>query len=184
MQSEIPEFLIEMSKQMNTQPTRATAHPFWQVRCNRYYVTEKGYNEHHWELIHEDDEGTPTYSSATHEDNKALTDDFYERNKRWCDEWMEENTEPEFVGEDDCFLDFFDFESHQNMGEDWPDGYRVVHFQEIEEVVSTHLTQDDAEHFIRRKQHDYPALYTYVASAYWAPQMRQLQDWIKGLTTI
>jgi hypothetical protein len=39
-----------------------------------------------------------------------------------------------------------------------------------------------AEQFIERKQHDYPKLYTYAESAYWSPQLRELQDWIKSLT--
>ena len=178
----IPEFLLEMSKQMNEQDSRCTAHPFWQVRCKRYVVTEEGYNESHWELHSEDSEGIPTYSTLPFYDNYAATEDFENKNKKWCSEWIEQNVEPETVGEDSAFTDFFDFENHKEDGWGWPDGYRVVHFQEIEEVVSTHLTQHDAEQFIKRKQHDYPELYTWVESAYWSPQFKQLQDWIKSLT--
>ena len=95
--SEIPDFLLEMSEQMNSQPNRCTSHPLWQVRCKRYLITA-------------------------------------------------EETE------------------------------------ETEEIVTTHLTEADANWFIQRKQHDYPKLYTYVESAYWSPQLRELEDWIKQLT--
>lgn len=44
MQAEIPDFILELSKQLNEQPSRCTAHPFYQVRCKRLYVTEEGYN--------------------------------------------------------------------------------------------------------------------------------------------
>lgn len=179
---EIPEFLLEMSKQMNTDPNRCTAHPFWQVRCKRYLVTEEGYNESHWELHAEDSEGYPVFSTKPHYDNIAASEDFEERNKKWCSEWIEENIDSECIGEDSSFTDFFDFEGYQDSGDDWPEGYKVIHLQETEEVVSTHLTEAGALQFIKRKQHDYPELYTYVESAYWSPQLRELQDWIKSLT--
>lgn len=41
MNKEVPEFLIELSKQMNSDPKRCTSHPFWQVRNKEYLVTEK-----------------------------------------------------------------------------------------------------------------------------------------------
>ncbi|MCH8553253.1 MAG: hypothetical protein LAT62_15045 [Natronospirillum sp.] len=69
----------------------------------------------------------------------------------------------------------------QQASNDLPDGMSVFPVQEVEEVISTHLTQSDAEWFIRRKQHDYPPLYTYVESACWAPQLRQLQGWLTFL---
>lgn len=91
---EVPEFLLEMSKQMREQDSRLTAHPIWQVRCKRYASTQEGINEAGYEII--------------------------------------------------------------------------------EEVVSTHMTEADAIAFIARKGHDYPTLYTYVESAYWAPQLRHV----------
>ncbi|EGR2446752.1 TPA: DNA N-6-adenine-methyltransferase [Vibrio cholerae] len=50
MNIEIPDFLIEMSKQMHEQNNRITADPIWQVRHKQYLVTEQGYNESHWEI--------------------------------------------------------------------------------------------------------------------------------------
>ena len=56
MKADIPQFLIELSKQMNSDPSRGTSHPFWQVRHKDYLITEEGYNEHHWELVDGDGE--------------------------------------------------------------------------------------------------------------------------------
>ncbi|MFL0802411.1 MAG: hypothetical protein K6L81_01750 [Agarilytica sp.] len=159
----LPNWLLEMAEQIATQPSRSTAHPFWQVRCKRYIVTEQGYNDHHFELV--DDEGVFYRDGIDEcEANEAILD----RVEDFCSEWAN------FTGED--FLDMFDIDS-----DGLPPNVSKVYMQEVEEVVSTHLTQSDAEWFIKRKQHDYPALYTYVASAYWSPQIKRLQDWLIAL---
>jgi hypothetical protein len=169
-QASLPEFLLEMSRQMREQPSRATAHPFWQVRCKRYLPTEQGYNESHYEV--EGDEG-PVYSSNT--PLSGLAEYLLEHHESWCRAWASENHE------DDA--DYTDAVSNWIDPEyDLPAELTLVYVQEIEEVVTTHLTQAGAEAFIKRKQHDYPKLYTYVESAYWSPQLRELQDWIIGLT--
>mgnify|MGYP003137430523 CR=1 FL=1 len=163
MQTEIPDFLLEMSKQMAEQPNRSTAHPFWQVRCKRFVVTQEGYNEHHWIL--QDEEGE-FFRSDLHEcANQALL----ERYPEFCKHWQEVT--------DDDFIEGFDLE-----WDELPPEVNKLYLQEVEEVVTTHLTQHDAECFIKRKQHDYPPLYTWVESAYWSPQFKQLQDWIISLT--
>lgn len=159
----IPEFLLEISKQMNEQENRLTSHPFWQVRCKRFLITEEGYNEHHWILCDDDGE---FYRSDM--DGFSPAEALMERYPEFCKTWAEANQED--------FLEGFDPEL-----DDLPDSVRKIHMQEVEEVVSTHLTQHDAEWFIKRKQHDYPPLYTYVESAYWSPQLRELQDWIISL---
>ena len=76
------------------------------------------------------------------------------------------------------FLESFDIEIYDEL----PKGVNKLFVQETEEIVTTHLTEADALWFIKRKQHDYPKLYTYVESAYWSPQLKQLQDWIISLT--
>ena len=166
----VPEFLLEMSRQMREQPTRATAHPFWQVRCKRYLPTEQGYNESHYEVC--GDEG-PVYSSNT--PISGLAEYLLEHHNEWCRAWASENHEDD---EDytDAVSSWIDPES------ELPAELTLVYVQEIEEIITTHLTQAGAEAFIKRKQHDYPKLYTYVESAYWSPQLRELQDWIIGLT--
>lgn len=163
MKTELPEFLIEMSKQMSEQPNRCTAHPFWQVRCKRYEPTQEGYNEHHWVLQNEDGE---FFRSDTDESaNSALLEMYPE----FCEQWEKD--------EEEDFLDMFDAD-YQEL----PSEVTKLYVQEVEQVVSTHLTEHDANWFIKRKQHDYPKLYTWVESAYWSPQVRKLQDWIISLT--
>lgn len=161
----IPDFLLEMSQQMREQPSRSTSHPFWQVRCKRYIVTEQGYNEHHWEICCDDG---VIYSSL--DPIEELHEYLNENHSEFVANWNSFN-EAESIDE------WFDA-TDDNL----PDGLRLVYVQEIEEVVSTHLTEAGAKAFIDRKQHDYPKLYTYVESAYWSPQLRQLQDWIISLS--
>lgn len=184
---ELPDFLVEMSKQMNEDPNRCTAHPFWQVRCKRYLVTEDGYNESHWEIIGE--EGVTLHHSENDDSYKGLFEYIFENEVEWLVNWIgyECDKEVEYVaGEideslfDELYDDFEDKFDPDYM--DLPDDMKKFHMQEIEQVVTTHMTQADAEWFIQRKQHDYPKLYTYVESAYWSPQFRELQDWIKSLT--
>jgi len=161
--SEIPSFVFEMSKQMNEQPNRATAHPFWQVRCKRFEVTAEGHNEHHWVLT---DEGGEFYRSDSDDDvNELLLD----RHPEFCAKWEK--------GSGEGFLDMFDID-HEEL----PSEVTKLYVQEVEQMVSTHLTEHDANWFINRTQHNYPPLYTYVESAYRSPQLRQLQDWIISLT--
>ena len=163
MNIELPDFLLEMSKQMSEQPNRCTAHPFWQVRCKRYPITEEGYNVHHWILA--DDDGEFFRSDLDECPRRALLNRFPE----FCDDWER------FEGR--SFIDYFDVDTDV-----LPEQARKFFVQETEEVISTHMTESDAKWFIKRKQHDHPKLYTYVESAYWAPQLKKLQDWIIGLT--
>lgn len=168
VKKEIPEFLLEMSKQMREQDSRSTSHPFWQVRCKRYMPTEEGYSDVGYELVADD--GDVVYRSYRAEEDELetlLLDDYREHFDGIACE--EESADDAVVG----------FDPTQD---DLPNGLRIVFVQEVWDVVSTHLTEADAKWFIRRKQHDYPPLYTYVESAYWAPQLRDLQDWIISLT--
>lgn len=164
MQTEIPEFILEMSKQMTEQPNRSTSHPYWQVRCKKYVVTAEGYNDHHWVLVDEDGE---FFRSDLHDDEEML-ELFKDRHPDFCEEFVKTREED---------LDTFDIEY-----DDLPEGVTRVFVQEVEEVVSTHFTEHDAKWFINRTQHNYPPLFTYVESAYWSPQIKQLQAWIISLT--
>ena len=178
MKTQIPDFLLEMSRQMNEQDSRATSHPFWQVRCKRFLPVEVGYNEHHWELV--DNESGVVYRSDTDSPEKAAQY-FQEIHEDWfkclVTDCLEDPALYHHVDAVVVFSESIDLENE----DDFPSGVSRVYVQEVEEVVSTHLTQSDAEWFIKRKQHDYPPLYTYVESAYWSPQLRQLQDWIISL---
>jgi hypothetical protein len=177
MKTEIPDFLLEMSQRMNTDDNRCTSHPFWQVRCKRYLVTEAGYSEHHWEMI--DSESGTIYRSDTQE--LAELAEYLKYNHRdWWDRFIFNRDEEASDDDDeDLFVTVFDHEWH---ADELPSDLNILYCQEVEEIVCTALTQAGAEAFIKRKQHDYPPLYTYVESAYWSPELRQLQDWIKSLT--
>ena len=177
--SQLPAFLIEMSKQMHEQSNRCTAEPIWQVRCKRYLVTEQDYNEHHWEIISEDD-GFLLYRSDVDGDYKRLAEHLIDNNEDWCAEWCRD-----FDIDLACEYDFIDIFSTQYDPDgylDLPDGYKRLYLQETEEVIKTCLTEVDARAFIARKQHDYPKLYTYVESMVYCPQMIELRNWILSLT--
>lgn len=179
MNTEIPEFLLEMSKQIRYQDNRCTAEPIYQVRCQRYVVTEEGYNESHWELHAPDSDGRPIYSTLSGFINDDYHSEFYEENEDWCNfELVEAGFDPTL----ESFIDNFDFYEYKNDCNDWPYDYKVIHMQETEEVVKTCLTESDAEWFIKRKQHDYPKLYTYVESMVFCPQMIELRNWILSLS--
>lgn len=169
MKVEIPDFIIELSKQLNEQPSRSTAHPFYQVRCKRPYVTEEGYDSQYFIVFDEDSE---IYQSNKDDEDGLAS--------YLCDnhaEWLADTFEDVEVIDVDFVLENFDFDC-----DNLPDGLTKIWMQEVDDVVSTHLTLDAAEAFIKRKQHDYPKLFTYAESAYWSPQLRQLQDWLKSLS--
>lgn len=163
----IPDFLLEMSRQMRHQDSRSTSHPFWQVRCHRYIPTEQGYNDHHWEIC--GDEGV-IYRST--EEIELLQDYLIENHSEFL------NARNEYHDA----VDIGEWLRDDINEDDLPDGLRMIYVQQVEEVVSTHFTEHDARGFIERQQHNCPKLYTYVESAYWSPQIRKLQDWIISLT--
>lgn len=171
---EIPDFILELSRKLNEQPSRATAHPFYQVRCKRPYVTMEGYDSEYFEVV--SDGGVVFSSDWKNHDCKDehlaeyLIENYYE--------WLCDTFEGVEVIDVDFLLENYDFDECENL----PDELTKIWIQQVEEVVSTHLTLDAAEAFIKRKQHDYPKLYTYAESAYWSPELRQLQDWLKQLT--
>ena len=177
MNIEVPKWLFEISNQMNTDEKRATSHPFWQVRNKEYVVTEQGYNEHHFEIC--GDDGC-LYHSNRDDGFEELAQDLLETDSEWCKCWLDCNND-ELDFSDDVFISEFCDEFDPDS-ENLPPDYKVVYMQEIEVVLTTHLTKSDAEWFISRKKHDYPNAYTYVESAYWSPQFKQLQDWIKSLS--
>jgi hypothetical protein len=176
MKIEIPQFILDLSKQLNEQPSRATAHPFYQVRCKRPYVTQEGYDSKYFEIY---DEDSAVFSSNWKE-RGCKENEFAEYLVENHHDWLCDTFDEIEVIDVDFVIENFDFEECDNL----PDGLTKLWIQEVEEVVSTHLTLDAAEQFIKRKQHDYPKLYTYAESAYWCPQLRQLQDWLKSLSEL
>lgn len=186
-QVEIPDFVMEMSKQINEQDNRCTSDPIYQVRCKRFLITKEGYNEHHIEVI-DTDEGRVIYRSDIDEDFRCIFDHLLENHSDHLCEWLEFETGNEYTVEEDskeseiegayqAFSDNYDGEIF-----DFPYGMERMAVQEVEEVVSTHFALADAEAFIKRKQHDYPPLYTYAASMCFSWNMIELRKWIMSLT--
>lgn len=95
------------------------------------------------------------------------------------EEWVNFEGEEGLTGQEkiDYFIENFDCEASDL------EGFRLIWVEEYEDVVmGAFLTEQDANWFINRKQHDYPKLYTYVTSMYFSVQMKELRAWIKGLT--
>ncbi len=167
----IPEFLLEMSKQINTQDNRITADPLWMVCYDKEYPTSEDYGEY-YQWVDCAREGHVIY------DSNSLDDEFDEMIKYFSDyekDWIDRQLQGH--GEEDineCCIDF-----------DWidtPDGIEKIWMNKKQEVVKACLTEADANWFIKRKQHDYQKLYTYVYSMCYCPQMIELRKWIASLT--
>lgn len=179
---EIPKFLIEMSEQMNNEDNRCTADPVWQVRCKRTRVTAQEFSDI-FEII--DREGDHCLV-ATNKENDNINEQIVDYLQ--CDiedlpvifeSWVDNDSNDESLsGQDkvDYFIENFDYLY------DEIEGFEVLWAEEFEDVVmGAFLTEQDANWFINRKQHDYPKLYTYVTSLYFAPQMKELRAWIKSI---
>lgn len=188
MKKEIPDFLIEMSKQMQEQDNRITRDPIWQVRYKSYLVTEEGYNESHWEIADTED-GVTLYHSEKDSDYKDLFSHLFDNQPDWLIDYANIELDMDIKDsngeiDEDCH-DVLLSKFNENFNPDWydlPDTLKKFHMQEIEVVVKTCLTEFDAKAFIKRKQHDYPKLYTYVESMVFCPQMIELREWIMSLT--
>lgn len=163
----IPEFLLEMSKQINTQDNRITADPLWMVCYDKEYPTAEDYSDH-YQWLDCEHEYHVIYCSENSEDDEsvAITDYMKENYKSWFKENMLED-------------DVFDIDLHDNC---LPRHIERVFLNKKQKVVKACLTEADANWFIKRKQHDYPKLYTYVFSMCYCPQMIELREWISSLT--
>ena len=180
--NQIPDFLIEMSKQMNEQSNRMTAHPVWQVRCKRWRVTMSGYSDTFEFVDVENEHCVAATSREDAEINQQIIEyldcdpnDLPVLLESWVDGKCDLTHGQEKI---DYFLENFNHEY------DELEGFELFWVEEYEDVVKgAFLTESDANWFIQRKQHDYPKLYTYVESMVFCPQMIELRNWIMSLTT-
>jgi len=182
MKTTIPDFLLEMSKQINTQDNRITADPVWQVRCKRTRPTASEYSDRFVIFDHEQqeevaDSGSDENINFQISDYLCLED---EDMPAWLDAWIcaEGGEFDSQADKREYFLDNYDH-VRDGIASEWD----VVWIEEYEDVVKgAFLTEADANWFIKRKQHDYPKLYTYVESMCFCPQMIELRKWIMELT--
>lgn len=168
---EIPEFLVEMSKQLNEQDNRSTANPIWMVCFDKKHITADPYHEF-IEYGVCDGDYSIVYSTEEGEsyDNDHAKEYLQENHPKWCHKWCEDN-ESDF--------EFFEFEDEAY---DLPEEIETYCMRREREIVKACLTQSDADWFIKRKQHDYQKLYTYVECMGYCPQMIELRNWIISLT--
>jgi hypothetical protein len=179
----IPDFLLEMSKQMHQQDNRATSHPVWVV-CYDDYITCADGRGDHVELI--DATGRlecPVLYTDRDCDATELVEHIQEYYPEQFNAWYEANKvewpdrDAASIAEhiDDAYAYVCD------LGID--DRYiERIEVQRVVREVTCCLTEADANAFIKRKQHDYSKLYTYVKSMVFCPQMIELREWILSLT--
>lgn len=182
MKIELPEFLIEMSKQLDEQDNRITADPIWQVRCRRFRPTAEGYSDTFHIMDTENDYELVADSSLDSGINEQIVsylhcdpDDLPLELETWVD--SQDDDIDDGQSKIDYFIENFDHEVDNIYC------FSTVWVDEYEDIVkSAFLTEADANWFIKRKQHDYPPLYTYVASMYLCPQMIELRNWILSIS--
>jgi len=170
---EIPKFLSEMSQQMREQDNRITASPIWMVCYDKARVTAEGYEEYiEYAVFDEDYIVVYSTEDGSLADNDSAKEYLQEYHPAWCHKWCEENESDfdSFVFEDEVY--------------DLPEEINTYHMVREREIVKACLTEADANWFIKRKQHDYAKLYTYVISMCYCPQMIELREWILSLTEV
>lgn len=176
MNVELPDFLLHMSEQMNNQDNRCTSDVIFQVKQKQYFVTEEGYNEHHFIL--QDDAGEFFRSDTGSE--KVAKEYLLEYYEEACADWLAENRDHETIdhrGTYDLFIDEF------NIPDDIEDFHRDVKklaVQEIDVVLHTCFTEQEAL-AIAARYSESAQVFTYGVSLYQCHQTRQLRNWIESL---
>jgi len=163
MKVEIPDFLKEMSEQINTQDNHITADPMFCVYYDKKVSAGEDYAEG-YEYCHED---------GVIGDFEALK------------EHLNKN-HPDFVVSVVADLELDGFEDWDELDCDvcdLPCGIFKYHYQKVKTFVKASFTEAGAKQFIKRKQHDYPPLYIYVESMVYQHQMIELRNWIKSLAS-
>lgn len=159
----LPDFLLEMSMQLNKQNNRITAEPMFCVYYDEKISAADGYEDG---CIYCDGDG----EIGNFEDlKKYLTKNHAE----FCID----------VAESIESGDFDDFSEDELDTNDLPEGVFKWTYQNRPKFVKASLTEAGANQFIERKQHDYPKLYIYVESMIYCNQMIELRNWIKSITT-
>jgi hypothetical protein len=172
---EIPKFLTEMSEQLNTQNNRITAEPIFMVCYDKWLTCADDRGDKNILLLHD---GSDFYLECDDSDHTEIFDYLKEHHEEWALEWLKGESNDAELAELD---EYFDLDTNEH---DLPEDITVerLAMQKEMTIVKACLTEDDANYFIKRKQHDYAKLYTYVESMNHCPQMIELRNWIKSLT--
>jgi len=173
----VPEFLTEMSEQMNNEDVRCTAEPIWTVCYDKWLTCADDRGDKVILLLCDAGE----YFEYDDTDYTELFEYLKEYHPVWCMKLINECDEEEddidelsnYFDPDDIFIEL-------------PVDMTIekIAMQKERTIVKSCLTEEDARYFIKRKQHDYARLYTYVESMIFCPQMIELRAWIKSLTPL
>ena len=171
----IPEFLTEMSEQMNTEDVRCTAEPIWMVCYDKWLTCAEDRGDKTILLLCDNGE----YLECDDDDCTPIFDYLKEYHPIWSMKTVND------IDEDSIDVDDLnDYLDPDDLWIDLPDDVTIekLCMQKERTIVKACLTEEDARYFIKRKQHDYAKLYTYVESMNHCPQMIELREWIKSLT--
>ncbi|HHZ97427.1 MAG TPA: hypothetical protein EYN67_18235 [Flavobacteriales bacterium] len=171
-----------MSKQLKEQDNRCTADPIYMVCYDKWLTCADDRGDKEIWLINDDE-----YTECDNE-SEVLT----YLHEHHCD-WINDIKIEKY--EDDCLCDDYDSFDHYVESDDfelnleteeyeWPGvfGIERIRMQKEMTVVNSHLTEEGAKQFIKRKHHDYSKLYIYAYSMYFCNQMKELRNWIMTLT--
>tara|TARA_R110002033_G_scaffold166065_1_gene204439 strand:- start:249 stop:869 length:621 start_codon:yes stop_codon:yes gene_type:complete len=175
--SQIPAFLIEMSKQMHEQDNRCTAEPIWVVCYDEWLTCADDRGDKSVLLL---SDGGDHYVECDDADHSDIFDHLKEYYPEWCIKTLKDIDDD--LDDIDDLLDYIDLD---DLWVDLPFGVTIekIDMQKVVHKTKYCLTEADANGFIQRKQHDYKKLYTYVESMNYCPQMIELRNWILSLTT-
>lgn len=179
----LPDFLLEMSRQMHQQGTGGASNPIWIVAYDELITSAQDYGDY-FVLVDTQNDNAVLYS-AQDCDAQMLVEHVKKQFPVHFKEWYEENMDD---GPDDdvntiagCIDDPCGWIDELGINEGL---IERLEMQKVTCEVKACLTHADAQAFITRKQHDYPhKLYTFVKSMVFCPQMVELREWILSLTT-
>lgn len=158
LKSLIPQEILDIAKRMDADDPSGLLHTFWQVRVKKSFPAPDFYTDK-WVLFDEDGEVFESWKVG----------DF---NEFLCEKYEIDHLD----WDGDCVEDL------KNKHENIPEYLNKIHYQEIEIVEATHLTKISAERFIEKKQPFYTnKLYIHQESAYWSPDLKAVQDFLKEL---
>jgi hypothetical protein len=169
---DIPDFLLEMSKNINTQDNRITADPLFCVYYDEKIPTAPDYADGE-EYYYSDGDYTEIGSDAL-----DLVQWIVENDEDFISSFKSYDHErDDYESQQEYFMECYHPEE-----DGYPEGVDRFYYLYKKVFVKAALTEKSAQQFIDRKQHDYKKLYIYVESMCYCNEMIELRDWIKGLT--
>lgn len=166
MNVEIPEFIKQLSEQLNEQSNRMTADPIFCVYYDKKLPTSEDHADGH---------------EYFDKDNCCVIGNFED-----LKEHLRNGDYKEFI--QDVMADRPNYEAFEDVEEsdidedDLPEDISKSYYLKDKCFVKASLTESGAQQFIDRKQHDYPKLYIYAESMCYQWQMIELRKWLMSLT--